>query len=76
MSRFVKCYHKRLSNIELRLPDPRAKLQSIWHCGAKENDADVIGKHNQNLLPHNPSLRKNKGMEKEEKRAVIFDFQH
>lgn len=42
----------------VHLPDPLTELQSVWHCGAEENDTDVIGKHNQNLLPHNPSLRK------------------
>lgn len=60
---------------EVHLPDPLAKLQSIWHCGAKENDTDVIGKHNQNLLPHNPSLRKNKGTVEKERRTVTLDFQ-
>lgn len=45
----------------LNLPDPLAKLQSIWHSGAEENDADVIWEHNQNLLPHNASLRTNRG---------------
>lgn len=44
-------------------PDPLAELHSIWYCGAKENDTDVIRKHNQNLLPHNPSLRKTKEKE-------------
>lgn len=48
------------------LPDPLAELESIWHRGAEENDADVIWQHNQNLLPHDPSLRKNKRMVTEE----------
>lgn len=45
----------------VHLPNPLAELQSVWHCGAEENDADVIRKHDQNLLPHNPSLRKTTG---------------
>lgn len=57
------------------LPDPLAELQSIWYCGTKENDTDVIWKHNQNLLPHNPSLRKNKRLVKQERETVIVDLQ-
>lgn len=41
-------------------PDPLAELQGIWHGGAEQNDTDVIGEHNQNLLPYNPSLMKEK----------------
>lgn len=59
----------------MHLPDPLAKLQSIWHCGAKEDDADVIGKHNQNLLPHDSSLRKHKETVTEERKTVILYFQ-
>lgn len=55
----------RYSTDVVHIPDPLAKLQSIWHCGAEENDTDVIGKHNQNLLPHNSSLRKNKAIVRE-----------
>lgn len=51
-------------------PDPLAKLYGIWYCGTKENNTDVIRKHNQNLLPHNPSLRKRH----RRKKTVILDF--
>lgn len=56
--------------VKLHLPDPLTKLQGVWHCGAQENDADMVGKHNQNLLPHNASLKKQKkGRTKEKRRG-------
>lgn len=42
------------------LPDPLTELQSIGDRSAQEDDADMIRKHDENLLPHDPSLWDNR----------------
>ncbi|TNN59730.1 hypothetical protein EYF80_030101 [Liparis tanakae] len=50
-------WDRKCRRYQVHLPDPLAELHGVRHGGAEENDADVIGKHDQNLFPHDPPLR-------------------